>query len=406
MSSPLNRGDVGAADIDGSFVPVPGQTSRRSCSTARRSSWPKERRSAHFLDELATLVWNTFDGRASLDELAEDFADVFGAESTSSARTSSRSPREIGRAGLLVGVAYEPPPEPSFAWPTGVDVGEPIPPFRLPDAEGTGRALRPRRPEVLLVNWSPRCGFCIRIAPELAELQPELGRAAWSWCSSRSAMRGESAVAREHGLQPRVLLGEGWTGGVRRRRHAAAYLVDGEGRRIRAHDRRGQGAALGAFAAGRVGRLDARGAGARAWAYRSPCYRASNLAFGVRSTEADVGAYLDHALSGCAAMRRTRRSGTRSPARRRVGTAPISLRFGSELVVRAHSKAFAIETLLWHLNGATVKRADPFVVLHAGGVASTARASSSAGRRGPARQLSPLPWYMPGSVTSPTRRWP
>ena len=37
--------------------------------------------------------------------------------------------------------------------------------------------------------------------------------------------------------------------------------------------------------------------------------------------------------------------------------------------MRAHSKAFAIETLLWHLNGAAVKRADPFVVLHAGGVA-------------------------------------
>ena len=36
--------------------------------------------------------------------------------------------------------------------------------------------------------------------------------------------------------------------------------------------------------------------------------------------------------------------------------------------MRAHSKAFAIETLLWHLNGATVHRAEPYVVLHAGGV--------------------------------------
>ncbi len=43
--------------------------------------------------------------------------------------------------------------------------------------------------------------------------------------------------------------------------------------------------------------------------------------------------------------------------------------FGSELLVRAHSPAFAVETLLWHLNGATVDRADPLVVLHAGGVA-------------------------------------
>ena len=32
---------------------------------------------AHYLNEIATLVWNTFDGSATLDELATDFADVF-----------------------------------------------------------------------------------------------------------------------------------------------------------------------------------------------------------------------------------------------------------------------------------------------------------------------------------------
>ena len=108
-----------------------------------------------------------------------------------------------------------------------------------------------------------------------------------------------------------------------------------------------------------------------AWAYRSPCYRALNLTFGVRSTEPDVGAYLEHVLIGL-------RSGEENPGDPEIwysiahsGSDPerdYSLLFGSELVVRAHSKAFAIETLLWHLNGATVNRADPFVVLHAGGV--------------------------------------
>ena len=106
-----------------------------------------------------------------------------------------------------------------------------------------------------------------------------------------------------------------------------------------------------------------------AWAYRSPCYRALNLTFGVRSAEVDVGAYLNHALSGL-------RCGEQNPevwySISRSGAETeraYPLSFGSELVVRAHSKAFAIETLLWHLNGAAVKRADPYVVLHAGGVA-------------------------------------
>jgi hypothetical protein len=81
------------------------------------------------------------------------------------------NPQNIRRAGLLEGVAYEPPSEPSFAWPTG-GRGEPIPPFRLPDADGEVALADLTERSVLLVNWSPRCGFCTRIAPELAELQP------------------------------------------------------------------------------------------------------------------------------------------------------------------------------------------------------------------------------------------
>jgi hypothetical protein len=70
-------------------------------------------------------------------------------------------------AGLLEGIAYEPPSEPMFAWPTGVDLGEPIPPFKLPDADGAEVAAADLRGRsVLLINWSPRCGFCTMIAPE------------------------------------------------------------------------------------------------------------------------------------------------------------------------------------------------------------------------------------------------
>jgi hypothetical protein len=105
-----------------------------------------------------------------------------------------------------------------------------------------------------------------------------------------------------------------------------------------------------------------------AWAYRSPGYRALNLRFGVRTTDPDVGAYLDHVLSGL-------KNGGSEPeiwysiSRSTDGTGCVyPLHFGSELVVRAHDQAFAVETLLWHLNSAVVDGAGPMVVLHAAGV--------------------------------------
>ena len=104
------------------------------------------------------------------------------------------------------------------------------------------------------------------------------------------------------------------------------------------------------------------------WVYRSPCYRALNLRFGVRCTDPDAGAYLDHVLSGL-------RSDQDQPeVWYSIGRSdvkperPYSLFFGSELIAQTHSEAFAIETLLWHLNATTIERADPYVVLHAGGV--------------------------------------
>jgi peroxiredoxin/predicted Fe-S protein YdhL (DUF1289 family) len=59
------------------------------------------------------------------------------------------------------------------AMPAGLAVGKPFPAFKLPDLDGKEVALEAflgRR--VLLVNWSPQCGFCVRIAPILANLQP------------------------------------------------------------------------------------------------------------------------------------------------------------------------------------------------------------------------------------------
>jgi hypothetical protein len=119
------------------------------------------------------------------------------------------------------------------------------------------------------------------------------------------------------------------------------------------------------------------------WAYRSTCYRALNLTFGIRSEEADVGAYLDHALTGLRSREEEKPEVWYSVARSSEGSErPYVLHFGSELVGGASSKAFAIEMLLWHLNAATVERAAPLVVLHAGGVVINGRGVIISGSTG------------------------
>ena len=105
------------------------------------------------------------------------------------------------------------------------------------------------------------------------------------------------------------------------------------------------------------------------WGHRGPCYRALNLVIGVRSTEADVGAYLDRALSGLRCRQQQPDVWYSIAHSDAESDSTYPLYFGSELIVDAHSKAFAVEALLWHLNGAAVNRAGPLVVLHAGGVA-------------------------------------
>ena len=147
--------------------------------------------------------------------------------------TSSASRKRSVVLGCLRGSPTNRPPEPTFAWPTGVDVGEPIPSFRLPDADGTEVAAADLRGRsVLLVNWSPRCGFCRVIAPELAELQPELDERGVELVFITLGDPEENRpLLEEHGLHPRLLLGDqGETEVFAGVGTPAAYLVDPEGR--------------------------------------------------------------------------------------------------------------------------------------------------------------------------------
>jgi peroxiredoxin len=58
--------------------------------------------------------------------------------------------------------------------PSGLPEGLPAPPFELPDQNGNLVSLQQfRGRKVLLIFWSPSCGFCQKMAPELAQLPLE-----------------------------------------------------------------------------------------------------------------------------------------------------------------------------------------------------------------------------------------
>src|SRR3954454_3108343 len=60
--------------------------------------------------------------------------------------------------------------------PRGLPVGAVAPDFELPDLAGARRKLSEfRGRDVLLVFFSPKCGFCTKMADDLAALPPEAG---------------------------------------------------------------------------------------------------------------------------------------------------------------------------------------------------------------------------------------
>lgn len=58
----------------------------------------------HHLDRIATIVWQCLDGGASIEELAAEFADGFGAAHDIVCNDVLTLVRELGAQGLLVGV--------------------------------------------------------------------------------------------------------------------------------------------------------------------------------------------------------------------------------------------------------------------------------------------------------------
>jgi peroxiredoxin len=116
----------------------------------------------------------------------------------------------------------------------GLPLATPFPPFRLASLEGDEVGLEDfRGKRVLLVHWSPECGYCRQIAPDLGRLSGDLSRHRTELVFiSYGSPEANKALLAQHGLRSPVLLQpEGQTvAGFARLGTPAAYLLDEKGR--------------------------------------------------------------------------------------------------------------------------------------------------------------------------------
>jgi peroxiredoxin len=116
--------------------------------------------------------------------------------------------------------------------PRGLSVGTVVELPPLPDVDGAERSLaefRGRR--VLLVHWSPGCGFCSQIAPELAQLAPDLRRRKVELVLvSYGDADTNRSLAAEHGLECPILLTGEPPAAFAGLGTPVAYLLDEAGR--------------------------------------------------------------------------------------------------------------------------------------------------------------------------------
>jgi peroxiredoxin len=187
------------------------------------------------LNQTAALIFQFLDGEATLGELVDDFAEALDLDRAVVEDDVLTFVRDLGANGLLEGVELPAPEMPEWfhAEPVvALEPGDEVDDFTLPDLHGTERSLADSRGKrTLLVNWSPGCGFCVKIADELAALHPLLAEHDVELVLV--AMGGAEAnrtLHAEHGLVAPTLLRDG-TGvdPFRGTGTPAAYLIAADG---------------------------------------------------------------------------------------------------------------------------------------------------------------------------------
>jgi peroxiredoxin len=107
--------------------------------------------------------------------------------------------------------APAPASQPAAAPPPALPVGSPAPAFELPDLNGRRRKLADfRGNNLLLIFFNPRCGFCTRMAPDLAALPTDgADGAPIPLVVTTGDLEENRTLITQHGIQAPVLLQEG-----------------------------------------------------------------------------------------------------------------------------------------------------------------------------------------------------
>lgn len=227
-----NKDVVLVDDIDGSFVPRPVNdiASVELDGEVVLGVRSGDGLQTFCLNRTGGIVWSCFDGEATLDDLIDDLSEAFEVGREVVAEDVINLARHLGVIGLLAGV--RPPYLQSEQSAGGLEIGNEVPPAELTDLDGRPvslEAFRGRR--VLLVNWSPFCGFCDRIGPDFGSVQEGLRAAGVELVL---LALGEAEPNREllarHDLDCIVLLQQGNVDVFYGVGTPAAYLVDEDGR--------------------------------------------------------------------------------------------------------------------------------------------------------------------------------
>lgn len=158
------------------------------------------------LNDTAAVVWQCLDGSSSVRAISADIAEVYRAPVDAVTSDVLVLVAQLGALGLLEGIepARARRPEP----PVGLEVGSPLPDLEVSDLAGGVVQLADLPGRLVLVNWSPRCGWCVRLAPDLAAQQQGRDDAGVMLVLLATASAEENqALLADTGLSPdRVLL--------------------------------------------------------------------------------------------------------------------------------------------------------------------------------------------------------
>jgi thiol-disulfide isomerase/thioredoxin len=212
-SAPSPRARVGWVEVDGEIVILDEATG-----------------ATHLLNPTAALVWKCLDGVSTIDEIAVDIASAYDQDIEAVLAPVLAAVQTFGQHGLLVGVRpFQPQPS---AKADAIPVGQAVPDFELEDMSGNVCTLADFAGRLtLMVNWSPRCGYCDKIAPDIAGAQTALrdNGVQLVFLTSGEADANQEVLDR-FDLSPTVLLRD--SGNVEMfagMGTPAAYLLDGQG---------------------------------------------------------------------------------------------------------------------------------------------------------------------------------